>query len=489
MPVGGGVYGARQMPLNIRPLDMGKALSDAETIKNQRLQNLLTTNRLAAQPQDIQNTQRIAEQNILLNDQRLKGGANQLRAGNAALEFEKVTAIGQLMRGVTDQSSYETAIQRYFKMYPDDIGELRQIPRQYDPNFVQQAIQGSESEKMRLGKMTLQGQMIGAQSRENVAKMNLEGKAIGANKTRVRHEKDENGRWMKNTQEWDGKSWRNVDTVPLYKISAEERRTERQIGAIDKIESLEPNERYRQGWRIDDDGSLYIDAATGSPEKLPNFDKVLGKRGMVAAVKDAGEHYDDALEVKELLKNPEVVGKIESAVNAGLWDRARGRFSNEINQWMVKNGISKDDPTAELIIRISRMASEERKKLLGTAVTASELDTIQGWMPQAGDSFQTMIAKANVAAKEGEQVFKRFLDYYKDIANMSPIYSAFGLKRYNSNEEVQIKDEVPMAKSHKTETPMEEYKRFNARGDELSAAGMSDADVLKILQQEFSGVK
>ncbi len=100
---------------------------------------------------------------------------------------------------------------------------------------------------------------------------------------------------------------------------------------------------------------------------------------------------------------------------------------------MIKKGIAKNSPTSEAIIRIQRMASERRKEFLGAAVTQTELESVLAWLPEAGDTFETIVAKTNVAAAESEEVFMRFLDLYKDIANMTPFYEAFGLKRFGGS--------------------------------------------------------
>ncbi len=55
-------------------------------------------------------------------------------------------------------------------------------------------------------------------------------------------------------------------------------------------------------------------------------------------------------------------------------------------------------------------------------------------MPSAGDSFSTMITKTDVAAKEGEEVFRRYLELYQDITDMSPFYKAFGIDRFPKDD-------------------------------------------------------
>jgi hypothetical protein len=211
--------------------------------------------------------------------------------------------------------------------------------------------------------------------------------------------------------------------------TAKERMTQKLIDIVPTLQSMDPNEVYRKGYQVEDDGSIATDLTTGAAIPLPKFTKEIGKRGGPRMLKAAGELYDDAKELHDLLLDPEVSQNLQSAVGEGLWDRARGSFSNRVTTWMSKKGILKNSKTATAVRRMQRMASEERKAFLGSAVTATELETTLGWMPAAGDSYDAMINKTNLILTEGRQEFKRFLDLYKDVANMSPWYRAFGLKR------------------------------------------------------------
>jgi hypothetical protein len=77
------------------------------------------------------------------------------------------------------------------------------------------------------------------------------------------------------------------------------------------------------------------------------------------------------------------------------------------------------------------MASDVRKELLGTAVTMTEVRSITGWLPDSRDNFESMVAKMNVGVHEATEGFKRWLDIFKDNANMAPYYNAFGWDRFN----------------------------------------------------------
>lgn len=192
----------------------------------------------------------------------------------------------------------------------------------------------------------------------------------------------------------------------------------------------DPNAVCEHGYKMNADKTLYIDPVDKAPVKLPHFTKVMGKRGGPKMAKAAGEFWDDTVEIQELLNDPEVIKNLQWAEKEGFWDRVKGSWSNKINLWLTKKGFSKDSKTTEAIVRIQRLASIERLKFLGSAVTATELESILPWLPSAGDSFSIMTTKMGVAAKEGEEVFRRYLEMYQDICDMSPFYKAFGIKRF-----------------------------------------------------------
>lgn len=192
----------------------------------------------------------------------------------------------------------------------------------------------------------------------------------------------------------------------------------------------DPNKVYAHGYKMNADGTLYIDPVDKAPVKLPHFTKVMGKRGGPKMAKAAGEFWDDTVEIQELLNDSEVIKNLQWAEKEGFWDRVKGSWSNKINLWLTKKGFSKDSKTTETVVRMQRLASIERLKFLGSAVTATELESILPWLPSAGDSFSTMTTKMGVAAKEGEEAFRRYLEMYQDICDMSPFYKAFGFKRF-----------------------------------------------------------
>jgi hypothetical protein len=204
--------------------------------------------------------------------------------------------------------------------------------------------------------------------------------------------------------------------------------------ALIEMAERDPNEVVNHGYKMNSDGTLYVDPVNNAPVKLPHFTKVMGKRGGPKMAKAAGEFWDDTVEIQDLLNNPEVIKNLQWAEQEGLWDRVKGSWSNKINLWLTKKGFSKTSKTTETIVRIQRLASIERLKFLGSAVTATELESILPWLPSAGDSFSTMITKTDVAAKEGEEVFRRYLELYQDITDMSPFYKAFGIDRFPKDD-------------------------------------------------------
>ena len=224
----------------------------------------------------------------------------------------------------------------------------------------------------------------------------------------------------------------------LWKATEKEREDKRNKGFVKKISELSPQDAYSRGWKMNDDGSVF-QTVDGAPIKLPDFDKKLGKRGMTKAIMTVGEQYDDASELWTLLQNEKVKNALSMADNAGLWNRATGSWNNRIGLWLKKTGLSEDSDVSTAITRMQRMASADRKEFLGTAVTVNELRTVQAWLPNAGDSYPAMINKIRLIRQEGKQQFVRFLDVYKDIANMSPFYKAFGIDRFKQDKPVDAR--------------------------------------------------
>jgi len=223
----------------------------------------------------------------------------------------------------------------------------------------------------------------------------------------------------------------------LWKSTEKEREIKRQKGFLPKIRKLPPEEAYSRGWKMNDDGTVF-ETVEGTPKHLSDFDKVLGKRGMTKAIIKSGEQFDDANELWDMLQKPEVANALRFAEKEGFWDRAAGSWSNRVKLWMKKQGYSEDSDVGTAISRMQRMASDDRKEYLGTAITVNELRSVQAWLPNAGDSYPAMLNKIKLIRQEGKQAFKRFLDVYKDNANMSPFYKAFGMSRFGDQRSMQL---------------------------------------------------
>ncbi|MBI9081920.1 MAG: hypothetical protein JEY79_19540, partial [Pseudodesulfovibrio sp.] len=147
-----------------------------------------------------------------------------------------------------------------------------------------------------------------------------------------------------------------------------------------------------------------------------------------------GEARDDAKELLALLEDPEVSANFGSFYNdVGFSGRSLEAIENKLKKWAQTKGIGRNDKTYEAIQRMARMASEERKRFLGVAITAPELQTVLGWLPDAGDSLSVMLNKAKFLGFEADQEFRRFLDLYKNEVDMSPWYKSFGIKRFDTD--------------------------------------------------------
>jgi hypothetical protein len=206
-----------------------------------------------------------------------------------------------------------------------------------------------------------------------------------------------------------------------------------------------PDDIYAEGYRMNDDGTLFTKRAVdddgnivGKAVELPKWTDGTGKRGGVTALKAAGEYRDDAMQLKALLDDPEVAKNLrihKPEEDSDLWDRTKGTVENRVRAWATKVGISEDSPTVTALRRIQRMASEERKKFLGSAVTGTELKTTLGWMLNPGDSYDAMMNKINLVESEADETFRRHLGVYRHIANMSEWYDAYGISRFGGTEE------------------------------------------------------
>jgi hypothetical protein len=312
--------------------------------------------------------------------------------------------------------------------------------------------EGPAAEKLNATKQQLWGQLRGLQgamksvntqfqTMEEFEKESAEsGTTVGltAKSTRKRDEFNEDQqRWYTiierfnpNTQTWDIES-----KGPKYKTSTEERERDRLKRNRPMLENFGqqkgPMALYSAGYRMNEDGTLYKDPE-GIPQKLQSWEKATGKRSNVKAIKAAGEQLDDSIEVMELLKDPQVQKDLKRvASKPGVLQRIGGMTVNSLRKFAQNRGIGANTKAYEALIRIQRMASDVRKELLGTAVTMTEVRSITGWLPDSRDNFESMVAKMNVGVHEATEGFKRWLDIFKDNANMAPYYNAFGWDRFN----------------------------------------------------------
>ena len=234
---------------------------------------------------------------------------------------------------------------------------------------------------------------------------------------------------------WTGKPTK-TDLTPKEKEDlALGRKGNRPLSTADiaVLDNMDPNVTYmKHDFRVNDDGTVYKDPFSGQPTKLPSPEKVLGKRGNIKAALGLGRAWDDAQELTELLKDPIVMAGLKKASSEGMWDQATGSFSNKIKTWMQGNGITGNSKTAQAVARIQYMASEKRKEYLGTAVTEMEIKSARGWLPEAGDSFETIAEKTKLMSHEAEEAFTQFLDVWKNKAAMGDFYKAFGMERFQT---------------------------------------------------------
>jgi len=250
---------------------------------------------------------------------------------------------------------------------------------------------------------------------------------------------EENERWMETVERFNPtmQSWEVESTGPKFKQSKEEiaRTRRKKLETSGKLAKFQEKHgamgTYADGWKMNEDGTRYLDAE-GLPVKLPSWEKVTGKRTNVKAIKIAGEQLDDSLEVIELLKDPQVQADFERELSEpGIMQRIGGMTKNALRKWAQQRGIGANTESYEALTRMHRMASDVRKEMLGTAVTMTEIKSITSWLPDAGDNYESMVAKMNVNLHETAEGFKRWLDVFKDNANMAPFYKAFGWDRFN----------------------------------------------------------
>jgi hypothetical protein len=211
----------------------------------------------------------------------------------------------------------------------------------------------------------------------------------------------------------------------------------------------DPNKLYAQkAIRLDENAEPTVDAF-GAPVVLPTFESVAGKRGAPKALMIMGEQWDDAQQLQALLRKPKVAEDLSREIKSGLLARIKGKTLNQLNKWMAEKGIAADSDTATAIRRMQRLASEERKEFMGVAVTELEVKSALAWMPDAGDSYDAMMNKINLMASEGEEHFRRYMDVYKDKANMAPYYKAWGLERFYKHPDGKWSEKEPIYKDAK----------------------------------------
>lgn len=214
--------------------------------------------------------------------------------------------------------------------------------------------------------------------------------------------------------------------------TAAERDVERGRAALPNLEKMaekDPSKVYAAGIKMNDDGTIAVDPITGAPTVLPSMAKGL-KRGASEAVTTAAEFWHESQKVKDLIDDPEISEALNKADDAGMFDQATGKWKNQVRNWFVKNGYAKNSKVNEAVTRINKLASKERKEFLGQAVTESELESVKGWLPAASDSFDTIKAKIELAAEDGEETLSLFLDTYKNDVNLAPLYKAVGIDRF-----------------------------------------------------------
>jgi len=244
-------------------------------------------------------------------------------------------------------------------------------------------------------------------------------------------------------------------TPAQQKNTQKEREAEKLRAGLPRLQEIakeNPMEVYRNGYQMNDNGTVYTDLITGTPRKLPDPHKVIGKRGGPTALKQAAEHWDDAKEVMALLKDPEVQTVLNRADGEGLFNRAKSRWYNELTKWLQEHKYGKDSKAYQAVVRIQKMASDDRKKYLGVAVTEAEMQTVRGWLIDTGDTFSEIMAKAKVIESEGEEHFLNWLGVFKNQANMSDWYDTFGVKRFKGSESSASEKAKALIEKYRTGT-------------------------------------
>ena len=123
--------------LRIQFPDPANALMNAERIKGARTANALAEMRRQEMP-NIYRRQEQEAKRAEIQAQR------QGKITDSAYEMEKIKTMNNLMRGAIDQPSYDRAVESFIRIYPDEMGALKEdIPRQFNPQWVKQMIAGT----------------------------------------------------------------------------------------------------------------------------------------------------------------------------------------------------------------------------------------------------------------------------------------------------------------------------------------------------------
>ena len=286
-------------------------------------------------------------------------------------------------------------------------------------------------------------------------------------------------RWMVKKQRFNPatQKWETYSDGPKSKLTKDEREDRRLRKNLPLIRAFNkkngPMKTYADGWKMNDEGTVYEDAE-GKAVKLPSFWTATGKRGNIKSIISAGENLDDSIEVMELLRDPEVVAQMKGSLSEpGIIQRIGNMGKNALRKWAQSRGIGEDTKAYEVLIRLQRMASEERKRLLGAAVTLTEVQSVVSWLPDASDNFESIVAKMNVGVYEAVEGLTHWLDVFKHDADMSPFYRAFGWDRFNMPDKNQFRVE--------SSPPAAPPAAPAAPGGDVDMSKKTDAELMEII--------
>jgi hypothetical protein len=236
----------------------------------------------------------------------------------------------------------------------------------------------------------------------------------------------------------------------------------------------DPNRVYDMGFRMNDDGTVYLDE-NGLPKKLLDPTDVLGKRKNVELFKTLGKVRDDAMEVLELMtRHPEMRARISRDIGKPL----ESMTVNSLKKWIQSKGAQADPLARELIWRVEKFASDERRETIGSQMTSHEIKRITPWLPDAGDSMGQLLSKINLTAHEADEEMFFWLDMHKNTANLSDYYRAFNLDRFSRKR---------VGTTALDRTPGGGYKPSSGLGlppvEPIGGGGGEDADLDSFLKQ------